>query len=99
MTWEELWAEREAAVAELVAAVEATASDLEGVTTLPPANAGGADAGQFAALWNSLTPERREFLFRRLRDDRKTASDCWMFMHDDTIDMLNGRLAEATAHD
>ena len=69
-------------------------STLEGATTLPAPYTECANASEFAALWNSLDEGRREELFSRLRSDQKRAADCFIRMHDETILVLERRLAE-----
>ena len=67
-------------------------TELDGATFTPEEGVQLANAGQFAAYWNALTPERRELTFVAMRDAATEAARCFIENHDGRIADYETRL-------
>lgn len=65
-------------------------SDLEGATSLGEPWAHAADAGEFAARWNALSPEDRENAHRALQRSMGEATACFVENHRRRLALLGG---------
>lgn len=55
---------------------------LEGATVDPAPDTMIGTAGEFAARWNTMTPEKREQVWKRIQDSGDTAAKCWQADHE-----------------
>lgn len=69
---------------------DAMESDLEGATTPGDPAAWAKDPGEFAARYNSWTPERRHAWAERIVQDSMTAARCHQADHDGELVRLRG---------
>jgi len=67
-------------------------TDLAGATTPPEPGLECADAGQFAALWNSRSPVDRASMFASVRDFADSARRCWQADHERELAHLRAAL-------
>jgi len=97
MTKREALAAWQAALAESMARGNRIAelerlTELDGATFVPEEGAQVSNAGEFAAYWNSLTPERRELMVVAMRDSASAALKCFIENHENRIPELEGRI-------
>lgn len=74
-------------------------SELDGATALPCDGVQVANAGEFAAYWNSLNAEQRESTLEAIRSGVEDSARCFMHDHDRTIDRLTTRLEGVDVYD
>lgn len=72
-------------------------TELDGATTPGEPNTHPANAGEFAARWNALTPEERDQRARAIVADSETAIRCFMYRHDEIAVLTREGRANAIA--
>ena len=66
-------------------------TELEGATNAPEPYTRLKDAGEFAAMWNSLAPPAREALFQTIQSASEDGYRCFMEGHE-SLKIELGRL-------